>query len=177
MKAYACTALLLVIFALSFQPAAIGQGVPPGGLNPGTEGEGSLPAEATQVEYPGAGKVRPGNCGTNGDDVTVCNDEGSGGNASLDPREDQGQEGDETTVRTDTGFDGDIEGMDSNDTAYLGSSNSASVSGTGGVVSVSGGSSVTVTNTGTQPGNQTTVILPSGNTVTVPGGSTVTINT
>jgi hypothetical protein len=120
-------------------------------------------------------KVKPGEAHTNNDGVTVDNDSDSTGNATIDPKDGSGNS--QTDVDTQTGFEGDISGIDNNDTVDLGSSNDVNVSGTGGNVSASGGSTVNVSNTGPVGGGNINVTLPSGTTINVGPGSNVTINT
>lgn len=135
---------------------------------------GANPAKATDEGKAGRSKkVKPGECHENSDGVTVCNDKDSSGNAKVNPK--SGTSGSETTVTTGTGFEGSIDGIDSNDTVDLGSSNDATVSGNGGTVNTGGGSTTTVTN-GTGGGDMT-VNTPSGSTVTVPPGSSATVTT
>jgi len=127
-------------------------------------------------------RVKRGETHTNEDGVTVTNNEDSSGNAEIDPKKGTGNSS--TEVDTKTGFEGKIAGIDSNDEVDLASSNDVEVEGTGGTVTVSGGSTVKITNTnpappqgGTSAGASITVTLPSGNSLTVPAGSTVTITT
>ena len=100
---------------------------------------------------------------------------GEWGNATIDPKD--GNANSATTVDTNTGFEGDISGLDGNDTVDLSSSNTVNVSGTGGSVEVSGGSTVNVSNTGPAGGANIDVTLPSGTTINVGPGSNITINT
>ena len=109
-------------------------------------------------------KVPPGKSHTNTDGVTISNAEGSNGTGYINPK--VGLENAETTVRTGTGFEGKVTGVDSNDEVDLGSSNDATVEGTGGTVVLSGGSTVTVKNTGPAGGGDMTVQLPSGSSLT-----------
>ena len=124
---------------------------------------------------PGDGKtkVKPGDTHCNSDDVCVVNNKGSGANAYIDPSKGNGNS--KTRVNTQTSFEGSVDGIDSNDTVNFGSGNTASVTGNGGTVNVSGGSTITATN-GTAGGNMT-INLPSGSSITVPPGSNVTVNT
>ena len=120
-----------------------------------------------------AQRVAPGNTHTNADGVTVDNRASSHGNATIDPRTGSGSS--TTTVRTKTGFDGKVSGIDSNDDVSIGSSSQAEVEGEGGSVRVGGGSTVKVTNGGSA-GN-ITVNLPSGTVLTVPPGQHVIVTT
>jgi hypothetical protein len=139
-------------------------------LTPGGNDIGSIPAAAQK----GTKKtIHPGDCHTNGDGVKVCNGEASSGNATIDPKD--GDEASATTVDTKSGFQGKIEGTDSNDTVNLGSGNKATVSGSGSTINVSGGSTITVQNAA--GGGDMTVNLPSGDHVSVPAGSSVVVHT
>lgn len=120
-------------------------------------------------------KVKPGEVHTNSDGVTVSNSDASSGNAYVTPK--TGTENAKSTIRTETGFNGEITGIDNNDNVDLSSSAEAAVEGSGGRVKVGGGSTVKVSNTGPTGGGDITVDLPSGTTLTVPPGSSTTITT
>lgn len=152
----------------------------------GSEGIGSLPRhKGTALPYEPTGgdtiakgkkKVKPGESHKNEDGVELTNDEDSGGNATIDPE--HGDDRSSTTVDTKTGFEGTVTGVDANDVVDLGSSNTASVSGTGGTVVMSGGSNVTVTNTTpaeTANAGAITIDMPSGTKLTVHPGSSITV--
>lgn len=146
------------------------------------EGIGSLPTaiyEPHDRPAQSGHKVKPGDDPyTNGDGVTVTNDEESSGNMTIDPAD--GVEGDVTKCKSKSGFDGSIANIDANDVVSLGSSNIADVSGTGGTVTVGGNSAVNVTNT-TQPGapgaESMWINLQGGTTLEVAPGSTVKVTT
>lgn len=145
----------------------------------GTSAERATGSEVTNGETgpcSGAEKIEPGEpTATNPDGVGVTNAAGSSGNANMNPASGCGGAGATTAVNTQTGFEGSITGLDANDTANLGSSNEATVSGNGGNVVLSGGSTVTVSN-GNGGGNMT-VTLPSGAKATVLPGSSVIFKT
>lgn len=160
----------------------------------GSEGIGSLPRhKGTALPYEPTGggstrggdtiakgkeKVKPGESHKNEDGVELTNDEDSSGDATIDPE--HGDDGSSTTVDTKTGFEGSVTGIDANDVVDLGSSNTASVAGTGGTVVMSGGSNVTVTNTtpaGTVNADVITIDMPSGTKLTVHPGSSITVET
>ncbi len=116
--------------------------------------------------------VQPGQTHTNGDDVEVRNTApAAGGNATVTPK--AGTETAETTVKTKMGFQGSIKRIDSNDKVKIGSTNVATVEGTGGEVTIGGGSTVTV-RTGA---GSIIVRLNSGTTVTVGPHSEATFAT
>lgn len=169
---------LIALFALCGYSNAT-QAVAATSFGPDDEMVGTLPAfvDPGDLDRWGKGskkeKVRPGDEYCNVDGVCVKNTKDSNGNATVDPR--GGTSNAATTVATRTGFEGEISGLDSNDTADLGSSNEATVSGEGGTVNVGGGSKVTVQNG--EGGGDMTVNLPSGTTVTVSPGSTTTVTT
>lgn len=117
-------------------------------------------------------KVPAGHCHNNGD-VGVCTDPGSGGVVRMSPK--TGTSGSSTDVTSQSGWTGDVDGVDSNDAVQLGHSNTASVSGNGGTVNVSSSSTVTVTNNG-GAGANITVNHPGGPT-NVGSGQTQTFNT
>lgn len=147
-----------------------------GGLPfPGAVGASSPNEESSTNPDSRKQKVKPGNSHCNSDGVCVANGEESRGDAIIDPKE--GSESSITEVDTKSGFEGEISGLDSNDIVNLGSSNTCGVTGTGGTVTCSGGSTVGVTNVGGDGATNMTVNLPSGSTVTVPPGSNVDIST
>jgi hypothetical protein len=154
---FAATCALL--FCTAAQQATAG-----GTQTPATE-------EVRELEAPLAKKkIKPGEDGCNQDGVCVDNSDESSGNAYIDPAE--GSTSSDTTVTTQSGFEGEITGLDGTDSANLGSNNTATVTGTGGDVSLGGGSTVTVNNSGGTGSSDITVTLPSGTEVTVPPGST-----
>lgn len=170
------TSLVLALTASLTSAANPGNGA---GALPPVSMQGSVSGGKTPIKTEPAGnskhKVKPGESYTNNDGVTVDNDDASGGNATIDPANGSGNSS--TQVNTKTSFEGDISGLDSNDTVNLGSSNTANVSGTGGTVNVSGGSAISVSNTSVAGGGNMTVNLPSGSSITVGPGSNITVNT
>ena len=120
-------------------------------------------------------KVKPGECHTNNDGVEVCNDSGSSGNATIDPKD--GSAASATTVTTKTGFEGKVTNMDGNDTVDVASNNDVTISGDGGTVNMGGGSTANISNTSGPGGASTTVNMPSGATLTIGPGSSLTITT
>lgn len=120
-------------------------------------------------------KVKPGEETTNRDGVTVANDKESSGDATIDPKGGCGKEGSKTKVKTKTGFEGSISGLDGNDSVDMSSGADATVSGSGGDVTISNNSEVTVTNAA--GGGNMTVHMPSGSEVTIPPGSSATFST
>tara|TARA_R110000851_G_scaffold120002_2_gene248110 strand:- start:933 stop:1430 length:498 start_codon:yes stop_codon:yes gene_type:complete len=160
--------LILALFALLALPSNV---FAIDGHEDPTEGE--RPASTT------AHRLNRGESHTNLDEVTLTVDEESTGKASIDPK--KGSKTSKTTVRTKTGWIGKVAGIDSNDEVVLGSSSEGSIEGTGGEVSIAGGSTVTVTNTTANPNGtatgQITCTLPSGAVVTIPPGSSATFTT
>lgn len=159
---------LLLLFALCMlcgMPARSQQQV----TTPQPHTEGTNPCGG------GAAKTKPGESVSNNDGVTLSNDAQSNGDASLDPK--GGTASCNSTARTKTGFKGTIDGLDTGDSAILASSNTATVTGTGGYVSVSGGSVVTVSCVSAPGATAMTVGLPGGSTATVSPGSSVTFTT
>jgi len=144
----------------------------------GSESVGSLPGKLVE-EAPcsSASKVKPGSSATNNAGVTVSNDSTSTGDASLSPGDGQGKSDCASNVVTKSGFKGDVDGLDSDDSVSVGAHNDASVSGTGGTVALGGHSTTTVTNTGTPPGAPIHVITPDGISHDVPPGNSQTFNT
>ena len=120
-------------------------------------------------------KVEPGECFTNGDQVTACTDKESKKNATITPS--KGSKKSKTTVTTESKWIGTVDGIDANDRVSLGSSNTATVSGSGGSVKVGGNSTVTVINNGVNVATPIAVSLPSGTSVQVWPGGSVTITT
>ena len=161
------TGLLLLVSALLFVPPLAHAG--------GNNLIGTLPDKAQLDTAPGgtSTKVKPGESKCNGDGVCVDN-KSKRKKITMTPGEGKGDASSETTVNTPTGADSDISGIDGNDTVTLGSSNTGNISGTGGTVNVSGGSTVTVT---CDPGTGSTPITVnvSGTTITVNPGSSVDI--
>lgn len=156
---------MLVVSALL--PLAAGQG----------QGGGSVPTTPVFNEEGGSKQVvNPGNCHDNGD-VKVCNNADSGGKATIDPKTANGGDAESTEVVTKTNFKGSVEGIETGDTVDVGSSNTASISGTGGNVHAQGGSTIAVTNTSAPGGSSINCTLPGGSTVVVGPGSNVTITT
>tara|TARA_R110002096_G_C14661938_1_gene728385 strand:- start:4101 stop:4619 length:519 start_codon:yes stop_codon:yes gene_type:complete len=150
------------------------------GTSPDQHGETLIGEDSAGAWF----RVKKGEKHENEDGVKITNEDDSGANADINPK--TGDKDSDTKVKTGTGFEGQVDGIDDGDEVDLGSSSEAEVSGTGGEVSVSGGSTVKVTNTNEPPvtgggtagaGDSITVILPSGNTLTVPPGSSVTITT
>ncbi len=173
------TFLLLALFALVFiaapLPATSAGGGSSGGIDtvphtaPDVIGESTTSPESK----PKKKKVKKGKSYTNGDEVTVTNDEDSNGDITIDPA--GGDKNSKTTCKSTTNFVGSISGIDGNDVVMLSSSNTASVSGVGGSISLSGGSSVTITN-GLGGGNMT-CFLPSGGYMIIAPGSSVFVTT
>lgn len=79
---------------------------------------------------------------------------------------------------TYSGFDGSITGVKPDYVVDLGSSNNASVTGTGGAVNLGNSGTTTVTNCGSAGGggSNITVKYPSGGTASVPPGSSTTFH-
>lgn len=127
------------------------------------------PVEATCND--GGQKVQPGNSHTNTAGVKLTNAVNSGGNGTLTPK--GGKTTCESTAQTKTGFKGGISGLKTGDTANLASSNTVVVTGSGGSVNISGGSTVTVTVTG----NGYVNVNANGVTVAQFGPSTATYST
>lgn len=164
MKIFATLSILSLVVASTFA-AAQQAAAPPNGD----------PIRSTATA-PAKQRVRPGQQHTNADGVHVVNRSTSNGDAWVDPA--QGGATGSTTVDTRTGFDGEIEDIDSNDTVNMGSSATGEVKGDGGTINLSGGSSVRVTNTAPAGGGDITVNLPSGGPgQTVHPGGSVTFNT
>jgi hypothetical protein len=138
---------------------------------------GTLPGPATSQPAPKdkKAKVRPGDTHTNGDGVTVTNDKESTGDATVDPKE--GNAESDTTVVCKTGFQGTVSGLDFTDTVRIRSNSTATVtSNDGGNVQLSGGSTVTVTNTSGDGGRPINVTTGGGTSVSIPPGSSATFN-
>lgn len=163
------TTPLFALVALAFCELAFASPTP-------TDAERATGQEVTGKGSPcgGSEKVQPGESKTNGDGATVSNAGNSGGNASIDPASGCGDGNSETTVTTKTGFKGSISGLDANDKVTLSSSNTVTITGKGGHVTIAGGSTVTCVNEA--GGGNMTVTLPSGGTATVAPGSTVTFS-
>lgn len=102
--------------------------------------------------------VKPGTSHCNGDSVCVTNTSPGTQDATITPA--TGDATSDTTVATDTKFTGSVTGLDSTDTVNLGSSNTTSISGTGGTVNAQGGSTITVTNSADTGGAPINVNLP-----------------
>lgn len=119
--------------------------------------------------------VTPGQQHTNNDHVKVDNFTASHGDATIDPKDGTGTI--TTTVRTRTGFQGAISGLDSDDTVAIGSNNTnTKVEGEGGAtITQGGGSRVEYKNTSATM--DLTVTLSSGNSVIVPPGQRVIVQT
>lgn len=168
---------VLAIAAIYFLSASSTATAQPQGNNFAVDEEyvGTLPAMAGNGQEASSKrhKVKPGQEHTNKDGVTVDNAEDSDGNAFIDPK--KGTTGSSTTVDTNTGFEGEISGLDSNDTINIGSSNTVTVNTDGGTVNIGGGSSVTITTSPT--GGTTTVNLNSGQQVSLPPGTTAIVFT
>jgi len=118
-------------------------------------------------------KVKPGQNHCNTDGVCVTNNQESSGDATVDPEVGSGIS--ETTVTTQSGFEGTITGIDANDTVNLGPSNNGSVSGAGGTVNTGSSSTLTISN-GTGGGNMT-VNLVGGSEITIPPGNSIQLST
>jgi hypothetical protein len=116
----------------------------------------------------GTANVGPGASATNNDGVTVSTNGPSQGSATLTPS--NGTANCKTVANAGAGWSGYIKGLDSDDFASAAGGGIGSISGTGGVVSVGGGSYL-VTNT-SQPGGTTmTVNWSGGPTLLLPGQS------
>lgn len=114
-------------------------------------------------------KVVPGAQHTNNAGVKVDNFTTSHGDATIDPKD--GTATSTTTVRTRASFHGAVKGLKSGDTLAVGSNNTADVEAKpGATITVGGGSTVTVTNTGTV-GN-VVVTASTGTQMQVPPGQT-----
>lgn len=172
MRLTTLTALALLFVTAGF--AAPQQSTPTGGTPASgvTHRPPVDPCSGTQPET-----VDPDSSSTNGDGVTVDNEKKSRGKASIDPKGGCGDGTSATTVKTKTRFKGEITGLDSNDEVELSASNTATVKGEGGTVTLSGSSHVTVENTGEAGGASITVNLPSGGNAIIGPGSSVTFNT
>ena len=120
-------------------------------------------------------KVKPGECYTNEDGVTACTGKESKRSAEITPS--KGSTKSKTTVTSRTNWDGTVDGIDANDRVLLSSSNNATITGSGGSVKVSGNSTVTVINNGTNAATPIGISLPSGTSLQVWPGGSVTITT
>ncbi len=120
-------------------------------------------------------KVKPGECYTNEDQVTACTDKESKRSAEITPS--KGSTKSKTTVTSKTSWDGTVDGIDANDRVSLGSNNTATITGSGGSVKVSGSSTVTVINNGVNAAMPIGISLPSGTSLQVWPGGSVTITT
>ena len=118
-------------------------------------------------------KVDAGDVFTNGDGVCVNNYADSSGDACIDPK--SGGASSSTEVVAMSGFEGEILGIDANDSVLIKSNSDASVTGSGGEITIMGGSEVAVTNA--QGGGHMSISLPGGVSAVVAPGATVTFNT
>lgn len=172
-----CCALLLCAFLLpSFAQSASSspQGTPKAPAS-GTATAGTSTTKTPPVTVaPGERKSQNGITVTNGNyNEQFPLYDGSTGKARLK----QGNPDDtKSEVKTDNGFKGKIEGIETGDTVITGpSSNPIDISGTGGSVSVGSGTTCRVTNTAAAGGASITCTTPGGSTVSIPPGSTATI--
>jgi hypothetical protein len=117
--------------------------------------------------------VGPGESASNKNGVTISTDADSGASASMNQG---GQQHPQTCAKSKTGWHGSITETKPDDVVTLSSSAKGKIAGTGGEISIAGGSTVTVECTG-GPNNEIHVTLPSGDTVTVYGGSRVKFST
>ena len=127
---------LVLLLAAPLTASAHPQTAPTG------ESIGSLPTDPPAVPPPQV--VKKGEQHTNGDGATVKTDEKSGGNAIIDPKD--GDEGSDTTVRTKTGWKGEVINIDASDTVELGSSSTGTIYCTGGTIVMAGGCNIRVVN-------------------------------
>lgn len=119
--------------------------------------------------------VTSGNSHDNSDVQVTC-DVDSGGNITVDPE--TGTATSDSNIVFKTGAKGSVAGIEAGDTVSVRSNGRATVSGTGGTISIGGTDArVTVTNTAPVGGSNITVTTASGTTVTVPPGSTTTVST
>lgn len=116
--------------------------------------------------------VKPGACWNNGD-VQLCTSANSRDSASISPE--TGASDSATTVRTQTGWIGTVDGVDANDTTAFGGSSSGTVTGSGGTVTLSGNCNLTAVNAAGGPSMH--VYKPDGSVIHVPPGTTQTITT
>lgn len=131
---------------------------------------GSLPAVSAEADH---GKdVKPNESHTNGDGVTVDNNKDSKGNIKITPK--TGNDKSETKVTYKNGAVGTTTGLDSNDTCSVGANCTATISADGSYISIAGGSTATVTNTGSAP---LAVHTPAGGQTIIPPGGSATIIT
>lgn len=114
-------------------------------------------------------RVLPESSGGNGD-VSVDNT-GKNGTATLIPGGKNNPDSAETTVSTGGKFEGTIGSLELGDTVKLGNSNTATINGTGGNVTMSGNSTVTVNNAGGL-GSGDIAVTVNGVTVNVPPDAT-----
>jgi len=126
---------------------------------------------------PASLKVKPGEKNTNGD-IEVVNFEvpASSGTASVSPAK-GATDATSSTVRTQSGFAGEINSIEDGDEVELGSNNAATVVGTGGTVTPGGGSVTTVKNIAPAGGLSITVNHPGGSQTIVPPGQTSIVKT
>ena len=141
----------------------------PTALASGGDAIGSLPAATAEGN---AVNVPPKKSHTNDDGVTVDNKEKSKGNVRVTPK--IGDEDSQTTVTCKNGAIADITGLDSNDTCDVGANCNVTISAAGSTITMAGGSTATVTNTGSSP---LVVHTPAGGSTSIPAGNSATINT
>lgn len=132
------------------------------------------PGNTTKVDPPGRGE-RNGTVVVNGNyQGDYPQHAGSAGSARL--RNVQGSPTN-TAVTTDNGFRGEISNLEAGDTVSMSVNNHGTISGNGGTITLSGRSTVTVTNTAAVgSGSNMTVNMPGGS-ITIPPGVTIPVVT
>lgn len=135
--------------------------------------DGGKPARSTteKAACSGTATVAPGGSATNNDGVTVTTKANSAGSATLTPQ--SGGAKCASYANAKAGFSGYVTGMDGNDTAAIAANSNATVSGTGGLVSIAPGSTVNVVNVGGPGAGSITVNWSGGPTILGPGQSQV----
>jgi hypothetical protein len=141
----------------------------------GSDPVGSLPRQTLAEKDPCKGTtiVKPGGSALNNDGMMVTSSANSAGSCSLTPGKDQGSANCSSKANAKAGWDGSINGQDSNDSTSISGptlpNTLPSVTGTGGTVSIGPGCNVHVVNSGGPGSGSMSVNTPTGTTVLAPG--------
>lgn len=163
-------AALLALVALAVLPLAASAAQ--AGSTPAPTGTTPKPSNTVKVDPPGQGSQ-------NGITATNGNYQGdwpqlAGSTGTIRLRKIQGDLT-HTAVTTDNGTKSDIDGVQQGDTVSIGVNNQGTVRGDGGEVTIAGGSTISVTNTGAS-GLNMTVNIPGGS-FQIPPGVTIPVTT